>query len=172
MLAAVHRLGLAFDVVLLSAVWMHVMPVKRPRAFRKLTVLLRPGGLMLLSLRHGLGEDGRAMHPVTLGEVEALARDHGLALVCAADGPDLSGRPGVTWTLVRLRLPDDGTVGLPLIRGVVLNDDKSSTYKLGLLRAVAKVADAASALVEPAGDGDRVAVPLGLVALNWLRADR
>jgi hypothetical protein len=62
-------------------------------------------------------------------------------------------------------------MGLPLIRGVILNDEKSSTYKLGLLRAIAKIADAAPSLARPAPDGaDAVLVPLGLVALNWIRA--
>jgi hypothetical protein len=72
---------------------------------------------------------------------------------------------------VVLSLPDDGRLGLPLVRGIVLNDDKSSTYKLGLLRAVAKIADTASSLAAPAPDGtDRVLVPMGAVALNWLGA--
>src|SRR5690606_28964617 len=35
-LARVARLGTAFDVILLSAVWMHVSPSDRARAFRKL----------------------------------------------------------------------------------------------------------------------------------------
>jgi hypothetical protein len=79
-------------------------------------------------------------------------------------------RPGVSWTSLCLRLPDDGSASLPLIRGVILNDDKSSTYKLALLRAVARIADAAPSAARPSGDGeDRVLLPLGLVALNWIR---
>jgi hypothetical protein len=110
------------------------------------------------------------MHPVSLGEVEALARDHGLAVVRVVDSPDRMGRPGVSWNTVCLRLPDDGTMGLPLIRGVILNDSKSSTYKLGLLRAVAKIADSAPSLATPSmTDSDQVTVPLGLVSLNWIR---
>ncbi len=35
-LAAIHRLGLAFDLIWLSGVWMHVAPADRPRAMRKL----------------------------------------------------------------------------------------------------------------------------------------
>lgn len=170
-LAAVHRLGLGYDLVLLSAVWMHLPPRERPRAFRKLVTLLKPGGLLVLTLRHGPGEPGRVVYPVSLGELEALARDHGLAVVRALDAPDALARPGVSWTTACLRLPDDGSLGLPLLRGVILNDDKSSTYKLGLLRAVARIADAAPALATPVpGEADRVAVPLGLVALNWIRA--
>jgi SAM-dependent methyltransferase len=170
-LTAVHRLGLSYDLVLLSAVWMHLPPVERPRAFRKLVTLLKPGGVLVLTLRGGPGEPERAMHPTSLGEIEALAREHGLAVLRVLDEPDRLRRACVAWTSVVLRLPDDGSLGLPLIRGIVLNDEKSSTYKLGLLRAVAKIADAAPSLAVPAPDGsDRLLVPMGCVALHWLRA--
>jgi hypothetical protein len=69
---------------------------------------------------------------------------------------------------VVLRLPDDGTEALPLLRHVILNDAKAATYKLGLLRALARAADGAQGLARPTGDTS-VAVPLGLIALNWLR---
>ena len=171
-LTKVHRLSLAFDLILLSGVWQHLRPAERPRAFRKLVTLLKPGGLLILTLRHGTGGAGRAWHETSLGEIEALARDFGLSVLRALEAPDALGREGVDWTLACLRLPDDGSVGLPLIRGIVLSDAKSSTYKLGLLRSVAKVADVAPALAvaERFSDADRVSVPLGLVALNWLRA--
>jgi hypothetical protein len=68
-----------------------------------------------------------------------------------------------------LQLPDDGTGALPVLRGVILNDDKSSTYKLALLRSVARIADTAPALAMPRSDEDIVDLPLGLVALNWVR---
>jgi hypothetical protein len=68
-----------------------------------------------------------------------------------------------------LRLPDDGAGALPLLRGIILNDDKSSTYKLGLLRAVARIADSTPALAVEHPEDDAVDVPLGLVALNWVR---
>lgn len=99
------------------------------------------------------------MWPTSVGEVEALARSHGLAVL----------RADVTWTSMALRLPDDGAGALPLLRGIILNDDKASTYKLGLLRAVARVADATPALATPRSDGDAVELPLGIVALNWIR---
>jgi protein-L-isoaspartate O-methyltransferase len=169
-LAAVHRLGLAFDLVLLSAVWMHVPPPARPRAFRKLVTLLKPGGVLLMSLRRGSPAPDRPMWPAPAGEVEALARQHGLMVVRSLEQPDALGRPDVSWTALCLRLPDDGAGAPPLLRGIVLNDDKSSTYKLGLLRAIAKVADATPSLAtELPGENDAVQIPLGLVALNWIR---
>ncbi len=168
-LAATHRLGLSFDVVLLSAVWMHVPPGDRPRAFRKLATLVKPGGLLLMSLRDGPDDPDRPMWPAPVGEVEALARAHGLGVVRIAASEDRLGRPDVHWTTLCLRLPDDGAGALPLIRGVILNDRKSSTYKLALLRAIARIADVAPAFTRLRREGDVVDLPFGLVALFWVR---
>jgi hypothetical protein len=41
-LQACHALGVVFDVILVSAVWMHLPPDERERGFRKLITLLRP----------------------------------------------------------------------------------------------------------------------------------
>ncbi|ATR19145.1 Methyltransferase (plasmid) [Roseomonas mucosa] len=166
-LTTASRAGLAADVVSLSAVWQHVAPVDRPRAFRKIVGLLRSGGLLAMTLRHG-PDDGRGGYPVTLAEVEALARDHGMQVVRTVASPDLQGRPDISWTAVVLRLPDDGTGALPLLRHLILQDAKSATYKLGLLRALCRAADGSAGLAVEDGD-DHVRLPLGLVALNWLR---
>lgn len=166
-LPAVHRLGLAFDLILLSGVWQHVAPGERARALRKLLGLLRPGGVLVLTLRRGTAEAERGMHPVSLAEVEQLARGHGAVVARTAETPDQLGRSEVTWTGVALRLPDDGTGALPLLRHLILNDQKSATYKLGLLRALCRAADGQAGLAEE--QGEDAVLPLGLVALNWLR---
>jgi len=166
----VHGLGLAYDLVLLSAVWQHVVPADRPRAFRKLATLLKPGGVLVMTLRHGPAPSGMQMHPTSTAEIEGLARAHGLEVLRVATSSDQGGRGGVTWNVMALRMPDDGTGALPLVRGIVLSDEKSSTYILALLRAVARIAEYAPAAATPTPDGrDAVEVPLGLVALNWLR---
>ena len=67
-----------------------------------------------------------------------------------------------------MRLPDDGTGALTLLRHLILNDQKSASYKLGLLRALCRAADGQAGLVV-AEDDDTVVLPLGLVALDWLR---
>ena len=162
------KTGLAFDVILLSAVWMHVAPSDRARAFRKLVNLLKPGGLIALSLRHGPSEATRAMHPVSADEIRRLARDHGALVERCVTAEDHLGRPNVRWTLVAVRLPDDGAGALPLLRHIILNDDKSSTYKLALLRVLCRIADGVGGLARHPDD-DHVAVPMGLVALTWLR---
>lgn len=169
-LDATHALGLSFDVVLLSAVWQHVAPGHRRRAFRKLITLLKPGGLLVMTLRFGRAPADRPMHEVSLGEVESLAREMGVIVArVERRAGDARRRPGVSWVTVAMRLPDDGSGALPLLRGIILNDDKSATYKRGLLRAVAKVADLTPGLARPHPTDDAVVLPLGAVALNWVR---
>jgi SAM-dependent methyltransferase len=161
------RLGLTFDLLWLSAVWMHLPPGDRARAFRKLVAVLKPGGRLIASLREGPAPPGRPMHPVRAEELERLAVEHGLAVRAIHRSDDRMGRGDVRWTVVALELPDDGTGALPLIRGIVLEDQKAATYKLALLRVVARIADQSAALARHADD--RVELPLGLVALYWLR---
>ena len=162
------RLGLSYDVILLSAVWMHVPSNQRHRAFRKLIGMLKGGGILAMSLRHGHAPTERGMHPTSLAEIETLARAHGAAVERSIEATDALGRPDVSWTHVVVRLPDDGTGALPLLRHVVLSDAKSSTYKLALMRAVARIADGASGVARSVDDS-HVSLPLGLVALYWLR---
>ncbi|QJE03029.1 methyltransferase domain-containing protein [Massilia forsythiae] len=166
-LANVRRLGLRFDFILLSAVWMHVPPAARQRALRKLATLLAPQGRIAISLRLGTPDDERAMHPVSLPELASLARQFGLRTVHVSDSRDRLGRTEVWWTNVVLGLPDDGLGALPLLRHLILVDEKSSTYKIALLRVLARIADSAAGLARH--EAESVVVPLGLVALFWLR---
>ena len=167
-LSHTHRLGLEYDFILASAVWMHVRPEDRKRAFRKLVTLLAPSGRIAISLRLGTPDPNRTMYPVSVAELERLGREFGLRVVHAGPGADGLGRPGVRWEIVVLEYPDDDTGALPLLRHIVLRDDKSSTYKLALLRAVARAADSAPGMAGERDDGS-ISLPLGLVALFWIR---
>lgn len=167
-LEVVQRHGLSFDLILLSAVWMHIAADARARAFRKLVTLLKPGGALAISLRHGPVDDVRAMFPVSQTEIEVLARRHGAFVQSMTQSADELGRKDVSWTQLLIRLPDDGTGALPFLRHVILNDDKASTYKLALLRALCRIADGSAGVAREASD-DHVAIPLGIVGLYWLR---
>src|SRR5919106_1870174 len=169
-LEATHRLGLTYNLIWLSAVWMHVASSERARAFRKLVTLLRPGGRIVLSLRHGAADLGRTLHDTHADEIERLASDHGLQVLLVREQPDALRRPAVHWTVMVLALPDDSTGALPLVRGIILNDHKASTYKLALLRIIARVADGSAGIADQ--DDNYVRIPLGLVALYWIRAFR
>ncbi len=167
-LKEVYRIGTAFDAIFVSAVWMHVPPNARERAFRKLAGLLKPGGKLFISLRMGQVDQSRSMYPVSSEEIISLAQDNGMSIVYQQSRPDVWGRAELLWEQLVLQLHDDGTDALPILRHVVLNDAKSSTYKLGLLRSVARAADGSQGMAEHGSDGE-VYIPLGLVALNWLR---
>jgi SAM-dependent methyltransferase len=167
-LSETHRLGLEYDFILAGAVWMHVRPDDRKRAFRKLVTLLAPSGRIAISLRLGTPDPDRTMYPVSRTEVAHLARDFGLRVMRVVSGADGLGRADVHWETLVLEYPDDDTGALPLLRHIVLRDDKSSTYKLALLRTVARVADSAAGMAREDQDGT-VSLPLGLFALFWIR---
>ena len=112
-LEKVLRSKLSFDLIWLSAVWMHVPRSARARAFRKLVSVMSPGGCMMLTLRQGPPPADRPMEPATAADVEVLARRHGLQTVRSERVPDVFGRYGIAWEVIWLRLPDDGTGTLP-----------------------------------------------------------
>lgn len=159
-LNTVGLLGVTFDLVMLTAVWQHVSPTQRERACRKFACLVKSGNLLALSLRSGPSPPDSRMYPVSLDEAERLARNHGFSVEKVHHATDQQGRPDVSWICVALRLPDDGTGALPLLRHVILNDPKSGTHKLGLLRAPCRAADGSAGVVEET-EGDTVKVPLG-----------
>jgi SAM-dependent methyltransferase len=167
-LAKLSRTGLSFNLILLSAVWMHVPPGSRERAFRKLINLLRPGGTLAITLRNGPAEPERGIFPVSEDELARFARNHAAFVESSATQPDELGRQEVSWTHLVIRLPDDGTGALPLLRHVILNDAKSATYKLALLRTLCRIADGVAGMADSADD-EYVSVPLGLIGLVWLR---
>lgn len=98
----------AFDLIWLSAMWMHVPPGDRARAFRTIASLLQPGGGMMFSLRLGPLPPERPMAPVSAGEIRDLARDSGLETVRVSRHEDAAGRPEISWDMVWLRRPGTG----------------------------------------------------------------
>ncbi|WP_258240895.1 class I SAM-dependent methyltransferase [Pseudidiomarina homiensis] len=164
----VHKLQTKFDLILLSAVWMHIPPSQRQRSFRKLSSLLKPNGKMVVSLRHGASPDERTMHPLSADELSQLAQQQGLTFRVLDKRKDELHRPDVAWQTVLLTLPDDGTGAFPLIRNIVINDNKSSTYKVALLRTLLRIAEGHPGAVLEQTE-ETVALPMGLVALYWLK---
>jgi SAM-dependent methyltransferase len=167
-LKEVQRLDLKYDLVLLSAVWQHIPPDQRDRSFRKLVDVLKPGGKIVITLRHGPSHDSREFYSVSSEQIVYLSNKHGLIIQLNSDCNDSFQRGGVKWNTLVLSLPDDGTGALPLIRHIIINDPKSSTYKLALLRALARVADGANGMVIKKDD-EYVHLPFGLVSLFWLK---
>lgn len=98
---ALSRVAGAFDLVLLSAVWMHLPPESRPLALARLHELLSPDGYLVLSLRLTVSEQDmreRAMYPVAVDEVERLALEEGMTLLHVSEPQgDALARSGLSW---------------------------------------------------------------------------
>ena len=168
-LKKVTGLGIRFDLILVSAVWMHISPSARKRAFRKLANLLSPNGKLVITLRHGSFNDERVSYGVSTEELDKLAKDYALHLCHKSTlSEDVMGRNHVQWQTAVFNLPDDGSGDLTKIRHIIVNDNKSATYKLALLRTLLRIADAHPGSVLDKSDG-KVSLPLGLVALYWIR---
>ena len=173
-LSNITKLEISFDLIILSAVWMHIPPSDRARSIHKLANLLKPGGKLVISLRHGQTENdykNRKMFDVSADELKRLATGVGLfTKLETIKEEDKLGRTHVLWQTVVLQLPDDGSGAFPFIRHVALNDGKSATHKLALLRVLLRIADGHPGAVlrrESSPFGDRVILPVGLVALYW-----
>ncbi len=123
-LRALRALGRRFDLMLLSAVWMHVAPQKRERAFRILSELLSPSGLLVISLRKGGDAEEaaeRGFHDTSADELIGYANRRAIALRSHSTRPDLT-RAHLKWETLVFAMPDDGTGSLPLLRHVIVND--------------------------------------------------
>jgi len=169
-LTEVFKLQTKFDLILLSAVWMHIPPSSREKACRKLASLLKPNGKIVISLRFGECDDERTMYKVSSNELADYANKFGLTFKLLNQEPceDKLGRKEVHWQTVILSLLDNGTGAFPLIRNIVVNDNKSSTYKIGLLRTLLRIAEGhPGAVIERTNE--HVILPVGLVALYWMK---
>lgn len=114
-LNSVTKLEVSFDLILLSAVWMHIPVSQRERSLRKLANLLKPGGKLVISLRHGPDCKGsssdaesnvqRRMFTVCSDELIIKAKSFGLSPILVTDiNKDVIGRDEITWQTVVLQL--------------------------------------------------------------------
>ena len=165
-LSEVYKLNIRFDLIFLSGVWAHIQSGKRERAFRKISNLLASGGTLVCTLRHGSCSDERAFYNVSVEELRGLSRNFGLRYLETVSAKDHFNRLDVHWETCVMHLPDDGAGQLDKVRQVLVNDNKTSSYKFALLRTLIRIADTYPGVVREVSDG-RVALPLGLVALFW-----
>lgn len=104
-LAAMQARDERFDVVLLTAVWMHLDVTERRRAMPRVAALMAPGAVMQMSLRHGPVPPGRRMFAVTAEETGHLGEAAGLSLLLQRERDDMHGRASVTWSFLIFRRP-------------------------------------------------------------------
>ncbi len=97
--------GELFDLVWMSAVWMHFDAAQRAQMMPTVAALVSARGAMMISLRHGPIPEGRRMFEVGTDETVALARSARLTGVRAQDF-DSPFAPGVTWSRLWFRRAD------------------------------------------------------------------
>lgn len=98
-LAMLRARGQHFDLIMLTAVWMHLDHAQRREAMPNLAMLAANDGLISMTLRHGPVPTGRRMFDVSADETVALAHDASLQLVLRLDNqPSQFNRTDVTWT--------------------------------------------------------------------------
>lgn len=101
-LKTLRQLDQRFNLILISAVWMHLPPTDRERAFHIVSELLAPGGVMVITLRHS-PDDGRGFFDVSPEELLEQARRRALGLLAQCHVADLN-RKEVSWDAVVLQL--------------------------------------------------------------------
>jgi SAM-dependent methyltransferase len=100
-LASLQARGEKFDLVMLTAVWMHLDAQQRRRAMPNVASLLRNGGTMIMQIRHGPVPPGRRMFEISPEETIELARLEGLhpVLNLRAESRQEQNRvAGISWT--------------------------------------------------------------------------
>ncbi|MFN7092353.1 MAG: hypothetical protein ACK4P4_17590 [Allorhizobium sp.] len=97
-----RKRGRHFDLILLTAVWMHLDQAERHVGMQSLARCLTTSGRISMSLRHGPVPHGRRMFDVTAAETIDLAASIGLRVVHSVDREDMLGRSDVRWSFVVL----------------------------------------------------------------------
>ncbi|MEW6451314.1 MAG: class I SAM-dependent methyltransferase [Pseudomonadota bacterium] len=92
-----------FDLVLLSAVWMHVPPEAEATALSVLAELAAPNAILSISVRMGGDETRRGFYSTDLPHLKRLAVEAGFALVGEGLSRDRFARPDVAWTSIVFR---------------------------------------------------------------------
>lgn len=94
--------GKSFDLVWMSAVWMHFFAAERAAMMPIVARLVRPRGALMMSLRHGPLPEGRRMFEVSADDTIALAKANNLEIVLSGDFRS-NRAPGVTWSRLWFR---------------------------------------------------------------------
>lgn len=97
-LGSLRAAGRRFDFILCSAVLMHVAPGELAESFTAFADLLRPNGLLALSVRNKRADDPpEIFFDLDDAAIEAAAKLAGFSLTKYHTGEDQLGRGDVTW---------------------------------------------------------------------------
>lgn len=96
-----------FDLLTLSAVWHHLDVDERQIAMHGLRRMTAPGGMLIVSLRHGPGVPGQPVFDIAPEETIAMAQEEGFSLVRHRPAKSVQTKnnvAGVTWTWLAFTL--------------------------------------------------------------------
>ena len=96
-LALTKRLGVRFELILLSAVWMHIAPSDEAAAFRSIASLSMPDAILYITVRMGGDERRRGFHVTDVDRLKRRASAAGFQLVSETMNRDALGRSKVSW---------------------------------------------------------------------------
>jgi SAM-dependent methyltransferase len=94
--------GERFDLILCSAVWMHLDPTERVAGMRMIHDLLAEKGICVFTLRHP-PDVSRGMSEVTISETTDLAQRNSLVVLQATQSGDPIPewhRPDISWSTI------------------------------------------------------------------------
>ncbi|PCI04366.1 MAG: SAM-dependent methyltransferase [Hyphomicrobiales bacterium] len=93
------RIG-QFDFIMATAMWMHLDEAERKISMHNVAELLKPEGLLIMSIRCGPTPAGRLMYDVSASETKLLAANDGLEVIFEKVTPSLgeaNKKAGVKW---------------------------------------------------------------------------
>jgi len=99
-LSQVHARGGQFDLILMTAVWMHLDESERARALPQVAGLLALSGRMFMTIRKGPVPEGRRMCAVPIDPLVEQAQSLGLTLLRQYEFADMLGRRDVSWSML------------------------------------------------------------------------
>lgn len=97
-LTTLKRRGKRFDLVFLTAVWMHLDEAERRAAMPNLAAITDKGGTLIMAVRHGPIPAGRRMFEISDNEIVAQAAQSKFKLIFSDRNKDIQNRPGVHWS--------------------------------------------------------------------------
>lgn len=91
-----------FDLILLSAVWMHIPGYpQREESIQNLSRLLKQNGKLIITLRHGSSPDSREMFPVEINELVKISKKfHLKPIKIVTNDNDKMCRQTITWETI------------------------------------------------------------------------
>jgi SAM-dependent methyltransferase len=95
-----------FDLVTLCAVWQHINEADRRLAIENVSQMVKVGGLIIMSLRHGPGAQDRPVFPISVDAVINAASSCGFKLLRRTEAASVqvgNRASGVHWTWLALR---------------------------------------------------------------------